>query len=339
MCNNKVSIVIPTRNRVEYLKRCLNSIFQQDYENFEVIVIDNNSSDGTVAMIKNDFEKIVLIENNKNMSVCIARNQGILESTGGYVWFLDSDTEVINQKCLSNMVSIMQDYSDIGAIGGEFNLTSSGKMQMKRKFILKNGAARTLPLNNNNPVFLECDFLPTCNCLVRKKLLIRLGGFDPAYFILGEDKELGYSILKVGLKNIIDYRTSVLHVHSLENRKTDLFRLHKNRIRFVLKNFPLLNILLLPFNDFCYLISPESIKIFKKGDINVRKHLSRDLESFLYSQSEKREKPLFIKLFIIGAVYIFSLFAAYTWNFLFVPRILYIRLKKQNFLKSTVEII
>jgi len=334
MCDSKVSIVIPARNRREYLKRCLNSIFQQDYENFEVIVIDNDSSDGTIEIIRSDFKKVILIKNNKNMSVCTARNQGIVKSAGEYVWFLDSDTEVINQKCLSNMVMIMQEHSEIGAIGGELNLTSNDMGQMKRKFILKNGATRTSPINNNNPILLECDFLPTCNCLIRKELLIRLGGFDPAYFILGEDRELGYSISKIGLKNIIDYRTAVLHIHSLEDRKTDLFRSHKNRIRFVLKNLSLLNILLLPFYDFCYLFSPESIKILKKGDVNVTKHLSPALRAMLYSLSEKREKPFFIKLFIIGTIYIFNLLIAYAWNFLFILPILYTRLKKPNFLKS-----
>lgn len=198
----------------------------------------------------------------------------------------------------------MQEHNEIGAIGGEFNLTDNGKIQIKRKLILKNGAALTLPISNNNPILLKCDFLPTCNCLLRRELLIRLGGFDPAYFILGEDCELGYKISKAGLKNIIDYRTSVFHVHSLEDRKTDLFSSHKNRIRFVLKNFPLFDILLLPFYDFIYLISPDSIKILKEGDVNVIKHLSPTLRSMLYNKSQKKEKLFLIKLFIIGTIYI-----------------------------------
>lgn len=97
MCNSKVSIVIPTRNRQKYLKQCLNSIFQLDYEDFEVIVIDNDSSDETVAMIRMHFNKVILIKNNKNTSVCTARNQGIVRSTGEYVWFLDSDTVVLTR--------------------------------------------------------------------------------------------------------------------------------------------------------------------------------------------------------------------------------------------------
>lgn len=327
----KVSVVIPTWNRREYLRKCLISVFKQDYSNLEVVVIDNNSSDDTVAMIKGEFKHITLIINGRNMGACVARNQGLVNSCGEYIWFLDSDCEVIDHKCLSNMVKIMRENSAIGSIGGEFNLIDNENMLLKRKFILRNGATQTLPINDNNPLLLECDFLATCNCLVRRELLLKSGGFDPAYFILGEDRELGYLISKMGSKNIIDIRTSALHNVTLKGREGDLFRSHKNRIRFAVKNFKIADVLFLPLHDIVYLISSNNFKLLRKKDINVLKHLSPHLRSMFYSREGKG--VYILELLIVGVIYIISLCAAYSWNILFIFSTLKIRFKKTNFLK------
>jgi hypothetical protein len=89
-----ISIIIPTYNSKNTLKSTLESLYIQNHRNFEVIVIDNGSEDGTYEFIKNTFPWIKIIKNNKNLGSCVARNQGINIAKGEYIMFMDSDVEL-----------------------------------------------------------------------------------------------------------------------------------------------------------------------------------------------------------------------------------------------------
>ncbi|HOX28369.1 MAG TPA: glycosyltransferase, partial [bacterium] len=115
----KVSVVIPTMNRKEILKACLTSVFKQTFDAVEVIVVDNNSTDGTGEMVKQCFPDVMLLENGRNLGPAEARNQAIRICRGDFLWFLDSDTIVLDAQCLSFMVSALAEHDDIGAIGAE----------------------------------------------------------------------------------------------------------------------------------------------------------------------------------------------------------------------------
>ncbi|MFH0797819.1 MAG: glycosyltransferase family 2 protein [Candidatus Woesearchaeota archaeon] len=117
MAGKKVSIIIPSWNRKNDLKRSLDSIKTQDYDNIEVIVVDNGSKDGSVDMVEKDYKEVKLIKNDKNMGVSVAKNQGILASTGEFIHFCDSDIEMFNKSMVSTMVKILEDNHEIGALG------------------------------------------------------------------------------------------------------------------------------------------------------------------------------------------------------------------------------
>ncbi len=88
----KVSIIIPVYNSCKYLEECLNSVINQTYKNLEIILVDDQSTDESVEIIKRFKDKrIKLIELKTNSGVAIARNRGIEESTGSFLCFLDSD--------------------------------------------------------------------------------------------------------------------------------------------------------------------------------------------------------------------------------------------------------
>ncbi len=115
----KVSIVIPTWNRKNDLGKCLTSINKLNYPSIEVIVVDNGSSDGTREMLQNEYPDIKVISNENNLGAPYARNQGILVSSGDYIWFLDNDTEIIFPNTLSHMLDILEAYPAGLAVGGE----------------------------------------------------------------------------------------------------------------------------------------------------------------------------------------------------------------------------
>lgn len=88
--NFKISIIVPTLNRVEYLSRALDSAFNQTFKASEIIVVDNGSSDGTLEFIKEKYPSVTLLEERKR-GVSAARNKGIISSKSDWVAFLDSD--------------------------------------------------------------------------------------------------------------------------------------------------------------------------------------------------------------------------------------------------------
>ena len=118
--NLDVSIIIVSYNTRELTINCLKSIYKNTKDiSFEVIVSDNGSTDGSVEMIKTEFPQVVLIENNANLGFGAANNRGLAVAKGKYVFYLNSDTVILN-----NCLKIFYDYWEnspekdkIGALG------------------------------------------------------------------------------------------------------------------------------------------------------------------------------------------------------------------------------
>lgn len=116
-----VSIIIVSYNTVDLLRNCLESIINNTHNiNYEIIVSDNGSKDGSVEMIKRDYQGVILIENNKNIGFGAANNCGLKRAVGKYILYLNSDTVLLN-----NAVKIFYDYWEnypekefLGGVGG-----------------------------------------------------------------------------------------------------------------------------------------------------------------------------------------------------------------------------
>ena len=107
MCD--VSIIIVNYNTKQLLADCLKSIYEQTNNiDFEVIVSDNGSVDGSIEMLKRDFSQVILIENNANLGFGAANNRGLEVAKGKYIFYLNSDTVLLN-----NAVKIFFDYLEI----------------------------------------------------------------------------------------------------------------------------------------------------------------------------------------------------------------------------------
>lgn len=92
MENIKVSIVTPTYNSSEYIEKTINSILAQTHQNFEIIVVDDCSTDNTVALVQKCYDnRIIILQNEKNMGAAYSRNQAIATASGDYIAFLDGD--------------------------------------------------------------------------------------------------------------------------------------------------------------------------------------------------------------------------------------------------------
>lgn len=226
----KLSIIIVSWNVRELLRKCLASIFDQTKIPFEVIVVDNASSDGSAEMVAERFPQVRLIRNNKNVGFGKANNQGTKLARGKYVIFLNDDTEV-KDGALDKMVVCLEAQPEIGIVGARL-LNPDGSLQR--------GTARQFPsfkilvtmllgwhsfllnrdwlrqyylLDENFTRDTEVDQVMGASLMTRKNLLDKLGGFDEEFWIWFEEvdlcqryKEAGYKIYVVGRAEIIHHQ-------------------------------------------------------------------------------------------------------------------------------------
>ena len=99
-----VSIIILNLNRKKDLIECLDTIFEQDYPNFEVILIDNGSSDGSLTNFPNRFSKVRIYKTKTNLGTSYTRNAGVKFSNGEYIWFLDNDCLITNKSAITILI-------------------------------------------------------------------------------------------------------------------------------------------------------------------------------------------------------------------------------------------
>ena len=176
-----VSVIIPTYNRVKFLPACINSVLKQSIPVEEIIVVDNNSSDGTVNYIRDKFKMVrVLIERNKGVS--FARNLGILNSKNNWVAFLDSDDEWMPDK-------IQKQIELIKRLNYKVNFIHTNEKWVKNNIILNQKKKHA---KKGGYIFQDC--LDICkispsSTLIKKSLFDQYGLFNTKFKVC-EDYEL-----------------------------------------------------------------------------------------------------------------------------------------------------
>lgn len=129
MEKKKISVIIPNYNNEKYIKKCIESILEQTYKNFEILFIDDGSVDSSVEMAENilsnsNVEYKIIKQFNQNAS--IARNRGIEIASGDYAYFLDSDDYIVSKNIFKDLIEIMKD-NDL--LIGKYNIINEeGKM-------------------------------------------------------------------------------------------------------------------------------------------------------------------------------------------------------------------
>ncbi|MBU1862065.1 MAG: glycosyltransferase [Candidatus Omnitrophica bacterium] len=320
----RVSIIIPTLNRASQLTTCIRSLNILSFTEKEIIIIDDGSTDETFAIVRELFPSLRYIRHIQTHGASASRNEGARNARGEYLWFLDSDSVVESSTCLELMIRIIEQEACIGSIGGEYTCTDNGKKVLRKATVCSNGETLTQSLEENNAYLEECDYVATCNCFMRKELFVDIGGFDPVYRIFKEDCELGYQIRKKKLRNIVDMRTAVLHNIIVETRKGSLHNLIKNRVRFVFKNFPIKQILLLPFSEVAYIVKGNYNAKLMHNNVMATKHISPLVRRWIKGNTYKR----YIGVLWVGVMYFWYLMCAYIINIVLLPATIVARFQK-----------
>lgn len=235
-----LSVVIVNYNVKYFLEQCLHSV-QKSAAGIEVeiIVLDNQSTDGSLEYLKPRFPKANFIENETNLGFARACNKGLELARGQYVLFLNPDT-LLSENTLEVCLRFFQFQKDAGAIGVKM-LDGSGKFLKESKrsfpspitsFYKLFGLARIFPkskiFNRYYAGYLdknknhEVDVLAGAFMMIRKEVLDRIGGFDEAFFMYGEDIDLSYRIQKTGYKNYYLAETEIIHFKGESTRRGSL---------------------------------------------------------------------------------------------------------------------
>lgn len=325
MTDNLVSIIIINYNGKDYLAGCINSILKNNHPNYEVIVVDNASTDGTVPMLEKDFggfDKLRVVSLEKNYGPAKARNEGVKLAKGEIIGFLDNDTEV-DPRWISNALKYFKNDPKIGILQCKLLLLNDkNKIDYTGEYLgslgfLVHVAKYGEKDNGQYDEIKELLAAKSAGMFMRKSVFEKISGFDDDYFIFVEETDLGWRSWLNGYKTIFAYDSRVYHYFSATKVLTDksfnnyLVRFHgsKNYILTLYKNLSFKNlILILPrhiFLWFClamYLILTgkrnSGLNILKGMGWNITNYAKNRKKRIIIQRSrEISDKELFIKIY------------------------------------------
>ena len=207
------SVIVPTHNRLHLLKRTIESLLKQTFKDFEIIVVDDGSTDGTAKYLA-DLEKnghvIPILQTNKGPAV--ARNVGIRRAAGKYIAFTDDDC-VVPSDWLDKLHSDLN-IGKIAGVGGSARTGDTSNLYAVANDMIVNFLKSELnELYQFNPPFLTSN-----NTAYSKLSLESVGGFDEGYFIGAEERDLNYLLFLKGERLTYDPAIIVEH-HNDSNFK------------------------------------------------------------------------------------------------------------------------
>jgi GT2 family glycosyltransferase len=193
----RFSVVIPTHNREKSLRRCLLAVTSQDYPDYEMIVVDDASQDGTADMVSLEFPHAIYLRQRSNLGPAAARNRGIREATGEVIAFTDDDC-VPPSNWLFSLSAGFETYPEASAVGGlqeppeeiwkQNPLARYERYRTRKVYKLGDGVKIGYPLP-----------MGTNNLAIKKRLLIQVGGFDELFPVAaGEDADLLHRLVESG---------------------------------------------------------------------------------------------------------------------------------------------
>ena len=198
MENEGVSVVVPTFNRAYLIKRSIDSVLKQTYKNFEILIIDDGSTDNTYDVVSTiGDDRIKYIRYSSNQGAAYARNEGIKLSKYDYIAFQDSDDVWNADKLEKQMKMILESDANMGLVYCEYHYNGLNGIE---GICPNRDISLSQKSGNKFPYLLTGNMIGTPTMLVRKEVFEKVGGFDESYSCL-EDYEFALrvaSMYKIG---------------------------------------------------------------------------------------------------------------------------------------------
>ncbi|MCJ7448530.1 MAG: glycosyltransferase family 2 protein [Bacteroidales bacterium] len=254
----ELSVIIVSYNVRHFLEQCLLSV-KKASENIdcEIFVVDNNSADGSCAMVSREFPKVKLIINHVNKGFSAANNQAIVLAKGRYILLLNPDT-IVEEDTFSGCIGFMDNHPDAGALGvkmidGKGRVLPESKRSLptpKTAFFKIFGFSFLFPKSRifnryylghlDSQVTTKADIISGAFMFLRREAVQKTGFLDEDFFMYGEDIDFSYRLMKAGFNNYYFPERKIIHYKGESTKKENLNVLvyfYKAMLIFVRKHF------------------------------------------------------------------------------------------------------
>jgi len=232
-----VSIIVVNWNGKHLLPDCLASLRAQTFTDFEVIVVDNDSTDGSSYGKRDGINEVIFLP--KNVGFAGGNNAGIVESRAKYVALLNNDARV-GRNWLAELVATAEQHPDVGMFASKI-IRTDGKIDSAGCTVYPDGIGVCRGRGGSGYDQQDYVAFPSgCAAMYRRDMLDQIGLFDERFFMYCEDTDLGLRAQKAGWKCLYVPTARVEHLYSQSTGAYSLkklFYIERNRLFVVLKNF------------------------------------------------------------------------------------------------------
>ena len=232
--NPLVSIIILNYNAGNLLLNCVDSVFKSTYPNFEVLVVDNISTDNSHVVCKKKFEKIHLIENKENLGYCEGNNVGIRNANGEFVVILNPDT-IVEPNWLNHLMSAYNEFGEglyqpkFFSLNEKHVLQSTGNMLHIFGFGFAKDKGK---IGDEKMESVEKINYASGTCLFTSKIVLdKIGLLDPFLFLYHDDLDLGWRAAHIGINSFYVPKSIIYHAesYSIKWSSKKFYWLERNR--------------------------------------------------------------------------------------------------------------
>jgi GT2 family glycosyltransferase len=240
-----VSIIIVNWNGRRYLRDCLSSLRRQTFQDFEVIMVDNASTDGSVDLVRSEFPEVRVVTSPVNVGFAQGNNMGFEYAHGKYVALLNNDTEA-DAHWLEELVTALESSEEIaGACGTMHSLDRKERVIFTlTKIDPLSAAAYWINAPSKQR---DVDYVMGSATLLRRSVIDRIGALDAEYFAYYEETDWCARAIRAGYRFV--YVPTAIFYHEERGSTAEPFRYYmmwRNRFRFALKNFDASYLLVFP---------------------------------------------------------------------------------------------
>ena len=231
-----VSIIIVNFNGIEHLKPCFESLRNSSYSNYEIILVDNNSTDNSVEYTSNNYPSVIILKLDKNYGFAEANNKGTRIANGDYFLFLNNDTKV-DSNFLNELISPIDGDPKIG-IAQSLLLKPNGEIDSSGDFIDNMGVVYNSKSKTHQ--IREISSAKGASMIVKRKVFESLNGFDSKFFAVFEDVDLCWRAWIRGYRVILIPSSIVIHTGGQTTKHLQdeiMFHGIKNQIIIKITNF------------------------------------------------------------------------------------------------------